>query len=134
MGEGILSEYAGMNYKKYLKSPHWKDVRKRFYASEFYSGRCECCFDRNVPLQVHHKSYKRLGRERLSDLVALCGDCHKKTHEIVGGRITLWDASAIVRTRIQKKLCKKQRREIRSSWNKLRANVLIPCSPPSTNK
>jgi hypothetical protein len=31
-------------------------------------------------LQLHHRTYARLGRERLRDLILLCGDHHKFAH------------------------------------------------------
>ena len=31
--------------------------------------------------QVHHLTYKRVGREMLFDLVAVCADCHEVVHE-----------------------------------------------------
>ena len=30
------------------------------------------------PLELHHKTYERLGRERIDDLELLCSSCHKE--------------------------------------------------------
>jgi hypothetical protein len=43
-------------------------------------GKCSSC-PRAFPfpflgLEVHHNTYVRLGRERLTDLIAVCGTCH----------------------------------------------------------
>lgn len=35
-------------------------------------------------LQVHHKTYARLGKERLEDLQVLCFNCHKLIHPDLG--------------------------------------------------
>ena len=44
----------------------------------------KCCVCGNLnDLEVHHKTYKRLGREKLSDLVLLCKYCHKELHRRV---------------------------------------------------
>ena len=29
---------------------------------------------------MHHGTYRRVGRERLSGLTAVCGGCHKRIH------------------------------------------------------
>lgn len=35
-----------------------------------------------MPLQVHHLTYARLGKEKLSDLRVTCESCHKKADEV----------------------------------------------------
>lgn len=84
----------GMSYQQYLQSNHWIFLKKAFYASGLFKGCCEVCFNPNVPLQIHHKSYKRLGKERLNDLIAVCGDCHLTIHKRVGitSRTNVWNA------------------------------------------
>jgi hypothetical protein len=94
-------------YDSYLKSDHWKDTRARFYSSGLYKGRCECCWKRNKPLDIHHKSYRRIGKEKLNDLIALCRDCHFRLHDLVGtlhhGRpVRLWTAVKILRRKMIK--------------------------------
>ena len=69
-------------YQQYLKSGHWTDVKRRFKSSKLYRGCCECCENRNVPLHVHHKTYKRLGSEKLNDLVTVCAPCHTEIHQM----------------------------------------------------
>jgi hypothetical protein len=64
-------------YLAYLQSDHWKEMRR--LALEYADYRCQLC---NSPecLEVHHRTYERMGRERLADLVALCADCHGWHH------------------------------------------------------
>lgn len=63
-------------YKKYLQSPAWR--RKREKAIKRAGRRCEMCgvsiLDK--PLEVHHKTYERLGRELPNDLKVVCKICH----------------------------------------------------------
>lgn len=63
-------------YKEYLDSPAWEmkrdDVMKRD------GGQCICGTQAIV---VHHKTYCNIGKEPLSDLVALCKECHERVHE-----------------------------------------------------
>jgi 5-methylcytosine-specific restriction endonuclease McrA len=81
-----------MSYQDYLHPEHWQDVRARFWASKLHNGGCAVCNTR-VNLQVHHRSYRRVGHEKLSDLVLLCGDCHKLTHQCErNGKGILWGA------------------------------------------
>lgn len=44
----------------------------------------KCWLCQEVPLdgsiELHHLTYKRVGRESLDDLMPLCGVCHKKVH------------------------------------------------------
>lgn len=67
-----------VNYYEYLRSPEWQVVRR--LALERAAGRCQVC---NQPgrLDVHHRTYARLGQELLSDVTVLCRDCHSKHHE-----------------------------------------------------
>gem|GEM_PF-4331542 len=35
----------------------------------------------NAILNLHHKTYERIGNEKIRDLVCLCQQCHHKLHE-----------------------------------------------------
>jgi predicted HNH restriction endonuclease len=67
------------NYITYIKSPKWKLVCKRYWAT--YGKKCQACGVRNN-LHVHHKTYERFGREVLTDLCGLCHDCHRSVHQM----------------------------------------------------
>jgi hypothetical protein len=71
----------GISYSEYLKTPHWKDVRKRYWNCKLHRRTCYACGS-NDNLQVHHKSYRRIGNEHLNDLCLLCDNCHRETHRI----------------------------------------------------
>jgi hypothetical protein len=62
---------------RYLRSPLWRARRARALA--LAGSRCERC-GRAGRLDVHHATYKRLGRERDGDLHVLCRDCHEDEH------------------------------------------------------
>ena len=83
-----------ISYQDYLLSDHWKDVRRRFWASKLHNGSCFVCSSKDK-LQVHHKSYKRIGKEKMGDLILLCGKCHKETHDFDRGRTEgiLWGSA-----------------------------------------
>lgn len=65
-------------YQMYLKSEHWKAIRQM--AFEKHGKRCESC-DSCSNLQVHHKNYRCLFKEKAKDLAILCKGCHKAHHE-----------------------------------------------------
>ena len=47
---------------------------------ESQGGKCADCGGVTSTLDVHHKTYRHLGRERMSDLVGLCRVCHEALH------------------------------------------------------
>ena len=61
-------------YLAYLNSPGWRFRRNA--ALRRVGFRCERCGSKR-DLQVHHKTYDRLGNELDSDLEALCLLCHE---------------------------------------------------------
>jgi 5-methylcytosine-specific restriction endonuclease McrA len=52
---------------------------RRQSALERAKHRCQDC-GRTGGLDVHHLTYRRVGRERLRDLRAVCRECHRKRH------------------------------------------------------
>lgn len=71
------SAAAVRRHADYLNSDIWQRTRR--LALEFYGGAC-CLCNSNLDLNVHHRTYERLGDERLADLIVLCRDCHAKYH------------------------------------------------------
>jgi len=93
-------------YQEYLKTEHWLDVKKRFRASKLCKKRCYVCGGRSN-IHIHHKSYKRIGNERLWDLIELCATCHKSVHKYLQkhkhrNTINLWVAAKKVKQRSSK--------------------------------
>jgi 5-methylcytosine-specific restriction endonuclease McrA len=66
-----------VTHRQYLDSPAWRKKRSERLAVD--GEKCFRC-KATDGLQVHHITYERLGRERMSDLLTLCGDCHKRDH------------------------------------------------------
>lgn len=64
-------------YEIYMTSDAWR--MKRVQVLDRACGRCERCGKECNALEVHHLTYERFGgRELLSDLEALCGECHPR--------------------------------------------------------
>ena len=64
-------------YYAYIQSLSWKSKANERKKLSHYQ--CDICGSKKS-LQIHHKTYKRLGRERMSDLACLCSKCHKRVH------------------------------------------------------
>lgn len=92
-------------YASYLRSDHWHNVKKRYRKSRL-PWKCGCC-QGIKKLDLHHKTYKRLGSERLTDLLPLCRDCHSAVHELVRGGVQLWPATRRYRKKLGKKMTKR---------------------------
>ena len=64
-------------YREYLETPKWRNRRDAKLRSVGYH--CERC-DSRRELQVHHRTYERLGEELDSDLEVVCVKCHEREH------------------------------------------------------
>jgi hypothetical protein len=66
-----------MVYAEHMASPEWAAFRARII--ERRGARCQRCGKTEKEagcVQVHHRTYDRLGRERDADVEVLCPDCH----------------------------------------------------------
>lgn len=72
-------------YSEYLSSDYWTSIRSE-YAESNLPKRCLACGA--GPYQLHHRSYERLGREILLDLIPLCRSCHVRLHNLSLGPLT----------------------------------------------
>lgn len=70
------------SYAQYLASPLWERRKMAFYREWSRRPQCFICRKRS-DLQLHHKTYHRLGAELHDDLVILCGGCHLEVHKQV---------------------------------------------------
>ena len=72
-----MSDYGG----DYLQSDRWRAIRAAMLWIANY--RCQVCglTDQDLPLEVHHGFYGRIGCERPEDLIVLCQRCHSRFHE-----------------------------------------------------
>lgn len=94
--------YKELGYKTYqdfLKSKHWELKKTQVFATQKQCFVCKTGLD----LNVHHKTYSRLGDEKLTDLVILCQPCHKKVHEFhkAHKRLSLYKATQTYITKIK---------------------------------
>ena len=75
-------------YTQYLQSPEW--AAKKAERLQIDGGRCVMCgrsVDHVRTMNTHHITYCRLGDEDVyTDLVTVCGSCHKKLHGYLARR------------------------------------------------
>jgi 5-methylcytosine-specific restriction endonuclease McrA len=64
-------------YRSYLASTAWQSKRQQRLQWDRY--RCQGC-GTSKRLDVHHRTYARLGHEYLADLQTLCRPCHDRVH------------------------------------------------------
>lgn len=77
-----ISSLGFKSYDEYLVSPHWQDFKKRFYSSSRRKS-CLCCELPNFEVELHHITYARLGKERLSDVIPVCRYHHEIIHQLL---------------------------------------------------
>ena len=66
-------------YYEYIDGPEW--AAKRQARMDLDGHECKGCHSKE-DLQVHHATYVRFGgRELMSDLVTVCGRCHRLIHK-----------------------------------------------------
>ncbi len=65
----------------YMKSQKWREKRQIILKRD--NHKCVKCHTKDR-LEVHHKTYERLGNEYNRDLVVLCRSCHQKIHDRLG--------------------------------------------------
>ena len=105
----LFAEYQ--TYQEYLGSDHWKNIRALWVASG-YPEHCIACD--SLSYQLHHLTYKRLGYERLTDLLPLCDRCHGDVHYFTNGTLLPTDQPDIILSRAFRWSSEEVERKLRS--------------------
>jgi 5-methylcytosine-specific restriction endonuclease McrA len=74
----VAANLFPVDYQTYIHSARWE--RKAKAARRRADFRCQDCGSGDWPLEVHHKTYARLGYEPAGDLVVVCNQCHRRRH------------------------------------------------------
>jgi len=70
-----------ISYKEYFTTDHWAIIKKE--CAIWWGGRCGLSKTHyKLPMNVHHRDYKCLWREKFCDVIFLCQDCHERYHDI----------------------------------------------------
>jgi len=67
-------------YLAYLQTRQWEMIAEA--AKQAANYECALCMS-DAHLNVHHRTYDRVGAELPTDLVVLCGACHKRHHRVL---------------------------------------------------
>jgi len=115
-----------LNYQSYLQSQHWQNFRKLFYSKTFrkrFHKSCVCCLLPDGPFDLHHRTYQRIGRELLHDVIPVCRKCHDAIHKYIwqkkqGKEYTPWYLGVLLRTK---------------SWKAIRDELRLLIIPQNNN-
>lgn len=112
-------------YKTYLLSDEWKQKRELVFQKKWRA--CEKCKSENN-LRIHHWTYTRIYKEKVSDLFVFCNDCHWEFHKLYWTRDILratkaWILWNEVKQRMRKSL--EERRKARKERNNIRLEMAI---------
>lgn len=110
-------------YLAYMSSPAWRAFRAAWWTE--YDRRnatrtCYCCTKPQTvlprSLELHHRTYERLGAEHYDDLVAVCSTCHSwitrtwRARGKTGLTMNLWELTDERRRRMRTYLAKREGR------------------------
>lgn len=95
---GRLKKLGYSTYDEYLRSDHWKAVKKTWFYSKCFK-KMECSVidcDEVYGLDLHHKHYYNFGKEQNGDLVLVCQKHHAQIHKIESLGVKLTKATSMV--------------------------------------
>lgn len=77
------------DYAEYIHSAIWKNFKTKFMShskrvktmtKKYGRVVCESCHSADF-INLHHRTYTRIGVERMGDVVILCRNCHSAVHK-----------------------------------------------------
>jgi hypothetical protein len=80
--ETRLARLGHASYESFLGSKQWGEKRSEYWEDADTPKDCALCGTNDPPLLLHHRTYERVGEERLSDLIPACNRCHILIHEL----------------------------------------------------
>lgn len=80
--ERRLERLGFRDYTAFLKSACWSETRSAYWTNPDTQKVCAVCGTNEPPLPLHHRTYDRVGEERLDDLTPVCLTCHSMIHAL----------------------------------------------------
>jgi hypothetical protein len=91
-------------YRRYMQSKAWRVKKAKYWKSKYPKCCYVCGAARHPRMHLHHRTYVRLGKERLSDLVPVCESCHQYIHDYhKNSKLTLEAATTKCRNALKNK-------------------------------
>ena len=115
-------------YAQYLKSVHWEKIKEEYKKSDLFTGKCYTCEKDLKTCHFHHQTYKRLGNERLTDIISICSKCHYYIHKLLfsNTKLNLWGATNFIRKKRGLKGINRKRKNVKyKTIPKQYKNVII---------
>lgn len=78
--QALLRDYRRLPYGVRRDTEEWAVTKKLVHRRDGH--RCRLCNRSDLPLHVHHRTYKRYAEEKLEDLITLCSECHANFHRV----------------------------------------------------
>lgn len=107
-------------YLAFIRSPQWRAYRAAWWAEYDRRNSTRACYCCDVPqhklkrsLELHHRTYERLGAEQYTDLVPVCPTCHRwitrqwRARGRTGLTLTLWELTDERRRAMRRYLTKR---------------------------
>jgi hypothetical protein len=120
-----LRKHGWKTFRQYITSKSWWRTKERYRQTELPQD-CVVCGDPNVDL--HHRTYKRLGEEKMTDLFPLCREHHDQAHrldrELAARGVQhqgLWGIASILRQQFEREVGER----LASRDESLRARLLV---------
>ena len=99
--EGVDMQHFSVgptDYSSYIRSTAWRNKKREWLHHFRFQAYCFAC-EETMPrdqrgFNFHHRSYKRLMNEAMTDLVPLCREDHlelERAYKTVKHKINLWD-------------------------------------------
>jgi hypothetical protein len=87
-------------YQLYLKSAHWRALRKAAFRFHGYKcSKCSCTYR----LQVHHLTYRDPWEAcTVADVVPICRPCHRKEHGLPERPVKPAKAQKAIKPRVRR--------------------------------
>lgn len=92
-----MTTQPNCSYSTYLQSEHWQRVRSKYKQRSRKTRKdkritCKLCSSFK-PIDVHHLTYARVGRELAGDVMGLCRSCHNLAHDVA--KVTVDSAATL---------------------------------------
>jgi len=110
-----------MKYSDYLQSSHWQEYKKTY--RKWHPYECSCCKTTEERLELHHLTYRNIGKEKFKDTIYLCPFCHQSLHRFKNKKLCLEQLFILIKT--QPFPSKKKKKKKKNGKKKIEVDVSL---------